>query len=191
MEMVQLIQSAVILWLAFVPIRKDNEPEGRHNKCMPGCNYCLTVFLFLVTPALNVIVYIALLASGAEAGPVFSYLTFYSILSVLLALHFFISLLDVFESEKVKHAVARNASAASLETQRELGQYPGWRANGKVGTPMRLREDMYSLMFASMVKSQYKKYCDLAHETGVPLPVDADEPEAPVKLAEVEVGQGP
>ena len=34
---------------------------------------------------------------------------------------------------------------------------------------------MYSLLFVSFLKPQYKKYCDLVAETGNPLPYDADE----------------
>ena len=55
---------------------------------------------------------------------------------------------------------------------------------------MRLKEDMYSLMYVSMVKPHYKKYCDLAHETGQAIPEDAEEPDEPIKLAEIEAGQG-
>ena len=86
---------------------------------MPGCNYCLTIFLFLVTPILNVIAYISLIASGANTGPIFSYMTFYTVLSVLLALQFFIELLDVFETAKKEH---HNISAASLEKKQNSGK---------------------------------------------------------------------
>ena len=150
---------------------------------MPKCNYCFTVLLFLVTPVLNVCAYIGLLASGTDAGPISAYLTFYVILSVLLALQFFISLLDTFEQMKLDHAIERSAGAASPEKLQESSKFRAWQSSAKIGEPMRLREDMYSLMYVSMVKPEYKKYCDLVAETGVPLPSDADEPGPPLKVA--------
>ena len=35
----------------------------------------------------------------------------------------------------------------------------------KIRKKMTLREDMYSLLFVSLVKPQYKKYCDLVART--------------------------
>ena len=43
---------------------------------------------------------------------------------------------------------------------------------------MTFREDMYSLLYVSLVKPQYKMYCDLVAKTGQPLPNDADQPPA-------------
>lgn len=40
---------------------------------------------------------------------------------------------------------------------------------------LQLREDMYSMLFISFVKPQYKTYCDLVAKTGKPRPSDEKE----------------
>ena len=42
--------------------------------------------------------------------------------------------------------------------------------------PMTFREDLYCLLYISLVKPQYKMYCDLVAKTGDPLPEDLDVP---------------
>ena len=39
---------------------------------------------------------------------------------------------------------------------------------------MTFREDMYSLFYISLVKPQYKLYCDLVAKTGEEMPYDYD-----------------
>ena len=48
-------------------------------------------------------------------------------------------------------------------------------AHKRQAKSLRLREDMYSLAFVSLVKPQYKMYCDLVDKTGEQLPYDANE----------------
>ena len=45
-----------------------------------------------------------------------------------------------------------------------------------VDKPMTFREDMYSLLYVSLVRPEYKMYCDLVAKTGKTLPYDEDEP---------------
>ena len=40
---------------------------------------------------------------------------------------------------------------------------------------MVFRQDMYSLLYVSLVKPQYKMYCDLVRKTGQELPVDIED----------------
>ena len=42
--------------------------------------------------------------------------------------------------------------------------------------PMTFREDLYCLLYISLVKPQYKMYCDLVDRTGETMPQDLDEP---------------
>ena len=42
--------------------------------------------------------------------------------------------------------------------------------------PMTFREDLYCLLYISLVKPQYKMYCDLVSKTGETMPQDLDEP---------------
>ena len=46
---------------------------------------------------------------------------------------------------------------------------------GKVEKSLTLRADMYSLLFATMVKPEYKTYCDLVVKTGKTMPDETDE----------------
>ena len=46
----------------------------------------------------------------------------------------------------------------------------------QVDKPMTFREDMYSLLYVSLVKPQYKMYCDIVAKTGHTQPYDIDEP---------------
>ena len=173
MLVMQFIQSVVVLYLACVPIRQDRAPnqgEGFYNRCMPACHYCLALFLFLVTPMVVVIAYIYLLVSGTETGATISYLTFYAILTLLLALQFFISLIDVFERLKLENIAARrNGQVAATkmkesekkeEAENDEGRdererinevvlkLPPYQTdkennNKRIGKSLRLREDMY------------------------------------------------
>ena len=42
--------------------------------------------------------------------------------------------------------------------------------------PMTFREDLYSLLFVSLVKPQYKMYCDILARTGEKMPFDLHHP---------------
>ena len=68
---------------------------------MPKCHYGLAIFLFLATPAFNVITYIAVVASSdVQKSAMFPFLTFYAILTVMLLIFFLVSILDVLEKVK-------------------------------------------------------------------------------------------
>ena len=43
-------------------------------------------------------------------------------------------------------------------------------------TAMTFREDMYSLLFISLVKPQYKLYCEIVHRTKQQEPYDLHQP---------------
>lgn len=73
---------------------------------MPKCHYVLAMLLCIVIPIIIVIAYIILFASEIKLGPIFSYLTFYVILSMLLTFFFLISLLDVFAKTKIENEKA-------------------------------------------------------------------------------------
>ena len=103
---VQAVQSALVLYITFVAYRLDTDGTkgpGCYNRCMPVGHYVLTVILFLATPVVIVVAYVAALARGADTGAMFPYLTFCTLLTTLLSLWFFASLLDVFEKLKQEH----------------------------------------------------------------------------------------
>ena len=67
---------------------------------MPKFHYACCLLLFFVTPIFNVVVYIALLSSDAESGAMFGYVTFCTLLTVLVLIWFFANLLDDFNRLK-------------------------------------------------------------------------------------------
>ena len=70
-------------------------------------HYGCVIALFLVTPLISVAAYGGLLVStNVEVSAMFSYVTFCAILNVLIFLHFFISLIDIFERLKLENAKA-------------------------------------------------------------------------------------
>ena len=107
----QFIQSAIILYITFVSYRRETEGESSFNKCMPITHYVLAIILFVVSPTIIIIAYFSLLASTVETKALFPYFTFNFILTVILALWFFIYLLDVFERLKRENASARRTFA--------------------------------------------------------------------------------
>ena len=162
---------------------------------MPVCHYVLAVLFFLATPIIIIVAYVSLLASEVETGVLFPYFTFYTILTFLITIQFFVSLLDVFERLKQEHADARARFQAGKEMEEATKRLDAdgeeerneqerinefiWKLPPyeKQGTQaVKLREDMYSLLFVSLVKPQFKKYCDLVDMTGQSVPFDAEEP---------------
>ena len=154
MMLLQLLQAIAIGCLAFIPIRKENAPKSCHNKCMPCCNYCFTILLFLALPIVIILAFFGLQVAAIDTGPLTSYLTFYVILALLLSLQFFVGLIDVFEKTKLEHAIAKNNGFENPapEKLQESGKFLAWQSSARIGEPMRLREDMYSLMYVSLVK---------------------------------------
>ena len=151
---------------------------------MPAWHNGLSVFLFLVLPAVFFVAYFALLGT-VETKTLFLYFTFTMIHTVFVTLWFFVVLIDILEGLKMQNVAdrrsaaaedgAKGAGAAGVEEAYQDDKTvvnevipPGRRAD----SAMRFREDMYSLLFVSLVKPQYKMYCDLVAKTGQPLPND-------------------
>ena len=63
------------------------------------------MLLFVLIPMINILVYVKMLASGAESGILFPYMTFYATLSALVLISFFTVLIDDFEELKWEHTV--------------------------------------------------------------------------------------
>ena len=114
MLITQLIQTTLIHIVSFVSYtfesvdpytleKKDH--QSCLNKHIPKLHYALSMILFIILPVFNLLVYIMMLASGSESGLLFSYMTFYVILSELILLCFFTILLDDFERLKREHHI--------------------------------------------------------------------------------------
>ena len=73
------------------------------NRCVPKVHYSIAILLFVIVPVINILVYIRMLASGAESGILFSYMTFYATLSALVLVSFLTVLIDDFEEFKWNH----------------------------------------------------------------------------------------
>ena len=73
------------------------------NICSAKLHYSIALLLFVIVPVFNILVYLMMLASGAESGILFSYLTFYATLSTLILISFLTVLLDDFEELKQEH----------------------------------------------------------------------------------------
>ena len=74
---------------------------------MPKIHYACALLLFIATPFFNIVVYIAVLISGAESGALFGYMTFCTILSVLVLIWFFANLVDDFHKLKSGYLKAK------------------------------------------------------------------------------------
>ena len=96
-------------------------------------------------PVVVIIGYLTLFSPGVSTGPMFTYLTFYAILTVLLQVWFFASLIDIFERLKQD-----NANKEQLKDDKKFLE--ALSEKGKVEKSLILREDMYSLCFTSLVK---------------------------------------
>ena len=115
---------------------------------------CFTILLFLALPIVIILAFFGLQVAAIDTGPLTSYLTFYVILALLLSLQFFVGLIDVFEKTKLEHAIAKNNGFENPapEKLQESGKFLAWQSSARIGESMRLREDMYSLMYVSLVK---------------------------------------
>ena len=111
MMAIQALQALIILYITFVSYRRDTSPdqggETFFNKYMPIGHYILSLILFVVTPVTIVIAYVSVSLSSVNTGLLFSYLTFYTILSLLLMFWFFASHLDVFDRLKHENRLKR------------------------------------------------------------------------------------
>ena len=169
----QFVQTVAILIIAFVPIRGSNGPNSCYTRCMPALIYAISIILFILIPSLVMIGYIIILINTKEAGPMFAYFTFYALLSILIMMQFFISFIDVFDKIKTEHASMKVASRELYDRKRGTLSFDE-KAGQNLGSTTPMREDMYSLMFISMVRPQYQKYCELVYETGHKEPSDVD-----------------
>lgn len=73
------------------------------NRYSPQINYIFAMLLFVGIPTFNILAYLTMLASGAESGLLFPYMTFYATLSALILISFITVLLDDFEELKWMH----------------------------------------------------------------------------------------
>ena len=74
---------------------------------MPKIHYACALLLFIATPLFNIVVYVGVLTSGAESGALFDYMTFCTILSVLVLIWFFANLVDDFHKLKSGYLKAK------------------------------------------------------------------------------------
>ena len=168
---VQALQAVIVLCIALCTSPSRNvmiKDSGCYDRCVDIFHYVLSVLLFLLTPIVIIIGYGVIFATGVSTGPLFSYLTFFAILTVLLQAWFFGSLIDIFERLKQDNTnkLLWKDDQKFLDTLSE---------KGKVEKSLTLRADMYSLLFVTMVKPEYKTYCDLVAKTGKMMPDEAHE----------------
>ena len=74
---------------------------------MPKIHYACALLLFIATPFFNIVVYVGVLTSGAESGALFDYMTFCTILSILVLIWFFANLVDDFHKLKSSYLKAK------------------------------------------------------------------------------------
>ena len=136
---------------------------------MPVFQYVLIVFLFVVSPVLISIGYIYALSRPMETKDLYSYFTLVFILSILLTTQFFGHFLGDFERLKTENTTVRRSFAKRIEHMKSKQI-----SSHAMNSSLKLRQDIYSLMTVSLVKPQYKRYCDLVAKTGQALPNDFD-----------------
>ena len=200
--LLQLTEAIVMVYVTFIPYRKSDEGESCFNRCMPAFHNILAVLLFLGTPILFLVAYFTLLGT-VETKVLFLYFTFLLIHTFCFTVWFFIVLIDVFEGLKMENASQRRqvakADSASSPTKTpaegdSAAKSPAASSPKKTSNsnkeedeteilpgyakdkPMTFREDLYCLLYVSLVKPQYKMYCDLVAKTGEAMPDDLDEP---------------
>ena len=84
------------------------------NRCTAKLHFAITLLLFVITPAFNILVYITMLSNGTESGLLFSYMTFYAIVSSLILLSFFTLFLEELQILKQEYmTVLRRGDMAS------------------------------------------------------------------------------
>jgi hypothetical protein len=145
---IQALQGIIVLCIALRTYPSRNvmlKDSYLSNRCVDISHYVLSVFLFLLIPVVVIIGYLSLFAPGVSTGPMFTYLTFYAILTVLLQVWFFASLIDIFERLKQD-----NANKEQLKDDEKFLE--ALSEKGKVEKSLILREDLYSLCFTSLVK---------------------------------------
>ena len=104
MVSMQLIQLFLIHFISFVRNHyEEKDDQSFMNRYLPQINYAFAMLLFVGIPTFNILAYFTMLASGAESGLLFSYMTFYATLSVLILISFITVLLDDFEELKWTH----------------------------------------------------------------------------------------
>ena len=84
---VQALQAVIVLCIALCTYPSRNvmiKDSGCYGRCVDIFHYVLSILLFLLTPVVIIIGYGIVFATGVSTGPMFSYLTFYAILTVLL-----------------------------------------------------------------------------------------------------------
>ena len=134
------------------------------------------VFLFLITPLVFFVSYITLLGT-VETKVLFLYFTFILLHTILFTIWFFVALIDLFEGLKFENAAERRKVVGTVEKEAKVKKekdsdeeqeenIPELLPGYAVDKPMTFREDMYSLLYVSLVKPQYKMYCDIVARTG-------------------------
>ena len=104
MVSMQLIQTILIHFISFVRYNyEEKDLQSFMNRYSPQLNYAFAMILFVAIPTFNILAYFTMLASGAESGLLFSYMTFYATLSALVLISFITVLLDDFEQLKWTH----------------------------------------------------------------------------------------
>ena len=101
---IQALQAVIVLCIALCTYPSRNvliKDSGCYGRYVDILHYVLSVLLFLLTPVVIILSYVVIFATGVSTGPMFAYLTFYAILTVLLQAWFFGSLIDIFE--RLKH----------------------------------------------------------------------------------------
>ena len=139
----QVIQFVIAHFVTF----RSNQQGA---KCKHVCHHAFTVSLFALIPIINLVIYSKLLKSEVDTGALFPYFTFNVILSFILEIWFFCNLIEQFEG--MNHQ-------SKIETDSKYQEMTPNEA-------MTFRSDMYSLLYVSLVKPQYKMYCDLLVKTG-------------------------
>ena len=79
----QLVQTALILYLTFVPYTND-KIGSCFNAVMPKVHYALAVILFVIMPMLVFLANALMRISGAEPGLLMPYFTLFAVLSCVL-----------------------------------------------------------------------------------------------------------
>ena len=175
MLITQMIQTVLIHIVSFVSYNFEKlDHQSCLNKHIPRLHYTLSMILFIILPVFNLLVYIMMLASSSESGLLFSYMTFYVTLSALILLCFFTILLDDFERLKREHHI-NNRRRTEVSDNSFTDKFPDDGVRNKdeiineqflklsshqISKNYKMREDMFSMLFVSAVRPEYKLYCD-------------------------------
>ena len=114
MWVVQLVQTILVLFICFVSSYNEQNPISAYSSCMPKFQYACAFVLILVSPCVNIGIYLAMLGSDAETGAIFGYVTFCTLLVVFVMVWFFANLLDDFLLLKINLQKVRQVYLSAL-----------------------------------------------------------------------------